>query len=486
MNDNLDQIINRRSFLRRGSCAALGLAGLGSQLLTSRTIAAALAQSSFTDYKALVCVFLFGGNDNGNTLIPLDGGNQNHADYAAGRGNLAIPVAQLAGTTISPQNTPGRRFTLHPSLTGVKSLFDQGNAAMLANVGTLLQPVSREQFLTGTAPLPSQLFAHERQQEQWQLSRPDAFDGLGWGGRIADVLQSAATTGTTSVSMNISLAGVNAFLAGREVTPYTLSAGGAAKIETFDTSSDQADQIRRAYLDMLSAADDPMQPNRHAMVKAVRDITRRGIVNGEIVDALLQTPSAITTPLPAANPLAAQLATVARMIENAEQGLGHKRQVFFVAIGGFDNHDGLVGPNGVGGPHGQLLRQVDDALVYFWNALGQLNRRNDVTTFTASDFGRTFTSNGNGSDHGWGGHHVVMGGSQLRGNRVYGEFPILRVDGPQDTGLGRYIPTTSVDAYGFELARWMGVPPSEMSTVFPNIGRFLDVRDPATHLGMLA
>ncbi|MEM1185491.1 MAG: DUF1501 domain-containing protein [Planctomycetota bacterium] len=477
MNDNLDQLISRRSMLRRGSCAALGVAGIGSQLLTGRAIAAALDGAMFNDYRALVCVFLFGGNDSGNTLIPIDGGNQNHADYVAQRSNLAIPLAKLGATTISPQNTSGRRFALHPSLTGVKSLFDQGNAALIANVGTLLQPTTKAQYTNGSVPVPNQLFAHNIQQEQWQLSRPDATDGFGWGGRLADMLQANGTNPNATVSMNISIAGTNQFLSGRNVNSYVLGTEGPPGIDG---------NFERAFFDMIGAANDPNQPNRNAMVKSVNDITQRALTSNQLVEGILSSSSQITHAPPPGNELAAQLQTVARLIEQGQNGLSHNRQIFFVAIGGFDNHDGLVGPNGAGGPHAGLMTAVDQALMYFWNALGQIGKRDNVTTFTASDFGRTFRSNGNGSDHGWGAHHLVMGGSQVRGNRLYGSFNNIAVDGPDDTGLGRFIPTTSVDQYGFELARWMGVPVSEIATVFPNISRFLDPSNAATHLGFMA
>ncbi|MEM9066789.1 MAG: DUF1501 domain-containing protein [Planctomycetota bacterium] len=474
MNDNLDHLISRRSALRKGACAALGLAGLSSQLLSTRTVAAALQGQMFSDYKALVCIFLFGGNDSGNTLIPIDGGNQNHADYALGRGNLAIPLAQLGSTTIAPANTAGRRFALHPSLTGTKTLFDQGNVAVVANVGTLLAPTTRMQYFNRSVALPTQLFAHEIQQQQWQLSRPDALDGFGWGGRLADMLQASGIATRPSVSMNISIAGVNQFQSGRAVSTYVLGDDGPPRLSDLPG-------LETAYLDMLAAGADSAQPNRHAMERSVRDLTSRAITNNSIVRDVLSGASRVPA-APVGNGLARQLQTVAQLIEVGQTGLGHTRQVFFVAAGGFDNHDGLIGPNGVGGPHAGLLNMVDSALMYFWAALGQINRRDAVTTFTASDFGRTFNSNGNGSDHGWAGHHFVMGGSQVRGGRLYGSFPNIQIDGPEDTGLGRFIPSTSVDQYGFELARWMGVPLSEMPTVFPNIMRFLDPKNPETQL----
>jgi uncharacterized protein (DUF1501 family) len=482
MQDQLDNLISRRSFMRRGTCASLGLAGLASQLFTIRMVNAGLAGRSFDDYKALVCVFLFGGNDNGNTLIPYDGGAQNYAFYAAARGALALPQSQLAGTIIAPGNTGGRRFALNPALVDIKQLFDQGHIALLSNVGSLVEPTSKAAYEGRLVKLPSQLFAHDWQQEEWQISTADFVEKIGWGGRIADALQAAGANPSATVSMGISLAGSNIFLAGRQVTPYTMSPSGPKTLDTNGLGSTTERQIARtAYADLLALQSNPDFAGRHTMQEAYADITNRAIVNSDIVKALLARPTAISTPVPTGNPLAAQLSMVARLIEYAQTDLHHQRQVFFVAMGGFDNHDGLLD-----GTHAGLLTSVNGALKFFWDALGNLNMRDRVTTHTASDFGRTYVSNGNGSDHGWGGDHLIMGGSQVAGGNLYGDYPDLTVDGPQDTGNGRYIPTTSVDQYAFELAKWMGVPMSEMPVIFPNLTRFLDPYRPATHLGFMA
>lgn len=483
MDDNLDGLISRRSFLRAGSCAALGLAGLSSQLFTMRAMGAVLDRGAFSDYRALVCIFMFGGNDSGNTLIPWDGGPENYATYAAERTTLAIGPSDLEGRIIAPQNTGGRRFALHPSLDGLRGLFDSGDLAVLSNVGTLVEPTTRDQYRGGSVALPQQLFAHNTQQQQWQLSRPNAFDGLGWGGRIADALQAQGANPNATVSMNISLAGQSSFLAGRDVSPYSVSSRGAASLNLAGTGSRQV--AEEAFMDMIAVHQDSSHPASTPMGKVIADITARSIANGTLINDLLAQPSQIDVAAPETG-LAAQLAMVARLIEVGGSGLGHQRQIFFVSIGGFDNHDGLFGATPQEGPHGSRLKEVNDAMVYFWEALGQLGMRDSVTTFTASDFGRTFRSNGNGSDHGWGGHHFVMGGSHVRGGRIYGQFPSILLGGSQDSGNGgRFIPTTAVDEYGFEFARWMGVPVSEMRTVFPNIDRFLDPSDGATHLGML-
>lgn len=482
MDDNLESIISRRSFLRRGSCAALGMGGLLAQLHTLRVTNAVLANTAFNDYRALVCLFMFGGNDSGNTLIPISGGNQNYSDYAASRGGtVSLPLNTLGPTTINPSNGGGRSFALHPSLSGVANLFNQGNAAILANVGSLVEPMTKDGYTNRSAVRPPQLFSHNTQQELWQVSTADATGRIGWGGRVADVLQSCGANPDATVSMNISLAGSNYFLRGNQVSPYATAPGGAAGLSTSGLASanDEREAIRTAHADLIALQNNPNYSARNEITKAYADIVDRSLTSGEAITQLFGQSTALTNPVPGTS-LAQQLATVARLIERGESDLNHNRQVFFVSIGGFDTHNGLIGP------HANQLTQVNDALVYFWDALGQINMRNKVTTFTASDFGRTQVSNGDGSDHGWGGHHFIMGGSQVDGGKLYGSFNDITVGGSEDTGNGRFIPSSSVDAYSFELAKWMGVPDSEMSTVFPNLARFLDVANPSTHLGFMA
>ncbi|MBB6429519.1 DUF1501 domain-containing protein [Algisphaera agarilytica] len=488
MDDNLDNLISRRSLLRRGSCAALGIGGLMSQLFNLRMTSAALAQSGggFSDYKALVCVFLFGGNDAGNTIIPISGGNQNYSDYAAGRTGLAIPLNSLNATTFTPAGST-RQFAFHPQLTDVHNLFNQGNMAVVANAGSLVEPTTLTQYQNRSVALPPQLFAHNTQQELWQISTADAIGRIGWGGRIADSLQALGAQNDSGVSMNISIAGSNYFLTGNQVTPYAVSPNGAIGLDTtaLGSTSDR-EIIANAYADLIALQGNPNYSARNELSKAYADVAGRALRNEDIISSIdaRQDPNTGDSVLrnlavPDGNSLAAQLGAVARLIESGPSILGQNRQVFFVSLGGFDNHNGLIGP------HDDNLARVNDALKYFWDALGLLNRRDDVTTFTASDFGRTYRSNGNGSDHGWGGHHFVMGGTQVDGGKMYGDYGNIAIGGPEDTGNGRFIPTTSVDEYAFEFARWIGVPTSEMGTMFPNLGRFLDVNNPSTHLGFM-
>ncbi|MEM1026575.1 MAG: DUF1501 domain-containing protein [Planctomycetota bacterium] len=453
-----------------------------SQLFTLRMTSAALAQNSsgFSDYKALVCVFLFGGNDAGNMIIPVDGGNQNHADYAAGRTGLAIPLNALSNTIITPAGQT-RRFAFHPSMTDMPALFSSGNLAIVGNTGTLVRPTTKAQYNSGSHELPPQLFAHNTQQELWQISTADAVGRIGWGGRIADALQALGSQNSSGVSMNISIAGANFFLSGNQVTPYAVAPSGAVglNVNSLGSNNSQRQAVATAYADLIALQGNPAYSARNELGKVYADVAERSLRNESIITNIQNQTSAITATVPSGNSLASQLAAVARLIEFGPSILGQNRQVYFVSLGGFDNHNGLIGP------HGENLARVNDALQFFWDALGQINRRNDVTTFTASDFGRTYRSNGNGSDHGWGGHQLVMGGTQLDGGKLYGDYGNIAIGGPEDTGNGRFIPTTSVDEYAFEFARWMGVPLSEMSTLFPNLDRFLAINNPSTHLGFM-
>lgn len=484
MDDNLGGLVSRRSFLRQGACASLGLAGLASQMFTLRSVSAALNASagSLNGYRAAVCIFLFGGNDSGNTLIPFDGAEQNYDLYALERTTLAVPYTKLLGSVIDPLNTAGRRFALHPALTGVADLFNQGAVSFLSNVGTLVEPMDKNAYRNRLAVRPPQLFAHDAQQDQWQLSTADAINNIGWGGRVADALVENAIAAQSRVGMNISLNGSNIFLSGRTVQPYVLRPQGPSNLNLFGSNSDKA-AVRAAYADIMAVQRNERFAARDAMKKAYAEISHRAVTNSQFVSDILNQP----TTVPDAPPgnLVSQLEAIAKMIEKAPD-FGHNRQVFFCSIGGFDNHDGLVNTDATDGNHAARLAELNDALVYFWNALGALGKRDQVTTFTSSDFGRTYRSNGDGSDHGWGGHHMLMGGSQLAGRRVFGQYPDITIGGEWDTGQGRFIPTTSVDEYAFEIARWLGVPNSEMPVIFPNLHRFLDVNNPATHLGMLA
>ena len=453
----------------------------------------------FTDYRALVCVFLFGGNDAHNMIVPLDA---RYATYAANRGPLAIPQADLQANAVT--DPVQGSFGLHPRMTQTRSLFNAGKLAVVSNVGILLRPTTKADY-TSKTQLPPQLFSHSDMQEHWQTGYPQAPVTDGWGGRLADLIQSA-NTGQLSVSVSTASSGV--LLKGNSAVAHQIGTYNAASPTTpivqrirawrdWDTGANGA-QSQSVYQNAITMA------RANALEDQFGDVaTRSVVVNDFILNALYNGPgpsgnytekNTINTVFPAGNPLAAQLRSVAMMIA-ARQALGVKRQIFFVSVGGsFDNHSDqfdassstLKPPPGAPqilyGKHADLLGQVDAGLKAFYDATVELGVQNNVTTFTASDFGRTLTSNGKGSDHGWGSHHLVMGGATL-GKKVYGAFHNMQVGAgnPVDAGQGRLIPTYSVDQYAATLGKWMGANAADLNSVFPNLHNF-----PVTDLGFLA
>jgi uncharacterized protein (DUF1501 family) len=444
----------RRQFMWQSACAAVGLSSLASTLFDLRRIAAAAPLSygsaAAGDYKALVCVFLYGGNDCNNMLVPFDAAD--YASYAATRQGLA-----LAQGTLLPINLvsggDGRQWALHPSMGGLQSLFAQQKMALLANVGPLVAPVTRSDYLNQTAALPPQLFSHSDQTTHWQTSLPDQPPATGWGGRVADLLN--ALNGAQQISMSISLNGANTFQVGRTVTQFQCSSSGPIPLDRYTTST--TDASSNALRSLLAAS------YGNLFQASYRDVFQHAIDNDVLLMNVLAGLPALTTQFPATD-LGGQLGMIARLVQ-ARQALGQQRQVFFCATGGFDTHQGQLVPQA------QLLGEVSDALAAFYAATVEMQVQQSVTAFTASDFGRTFRSNGNGSDHGWGSHHILVGGA-VQGGRIYGRVPTLAIDGPDDTHDGRWIPTTSVDEYAATLAKWFGVAASDYPTVLPNLGRF--------------
>jgi uncharacterized protein (DUF1501 family) len=434
----------RRTFIRQTACAALGATGLVTTIWDLRKLCAATL-SDATDYKALVCVFLYGGNDANNVIIPHDASG--YASYAAVRGILAIPQLSLLPLTFLDGDT--RDFGFHPKLPELQSLFDQGKLAVVANVGTLVGPITKAEYLSGGAAVPPQLFSHADQSVQWQSSAPDQVR-LGWGGRIADLLSSL--NGNSTVSLTISVAGTNTFEVGNTVIPFQVPPVGNFALAGFNGSANA--NIRLQAFKALLA-----QPHNNLLERAYADRVTRSIADN---DALMAVP-ALSAAFPNTS-LGGQLKMVARFI-NARSNLSMQRQIFFCAVEGYDTHaTQLTAQTG-------LLTELSQALSAFYSATVEMGVDQRVTTFTASDFGRTYTTNGSGSDHGWGSHQFVLGGA-VRGGRLYGTFPTLAVSGPDDTGQGRWIPTTSVDEFSATMASWFGVAASDLSMVFPNIGRF--------------
>ena len=455
----------RRQFLRHSACAAVGMTAVANTIFDLRRIAAA---AETTDYRALVCVFLYGGNDASNTLVPAAGSD--YEAYAAARGALALPQGSLLA--LAPLATPpgdAREWALHPALAGVQRLFGEGRAAVVANVGPLVAPVTRADFLSRSAALPPQLFSHSDQTVHWQTSLPDQPARTGWGGRVADLLHSL--NGNARLSMSISVGGTNTFQVGDVVTQYQVAPEGPAGLASYVPASEGAHASSAAVRGLLGRS------YGHLFERGYRGIFQRALDNQELLAGTLEGAPELATAFPETG-LGAQLAMVARLI-GVRDALGLKRQVFFCAAQGFDTHDSQIGATSLVGAHADLLAEVDGALAAFDAAMTELGVADSVTAFTASDFGRAWLPNGNGSDHGWGGHHFVVGGA-VRGGRLYGRMPTLAIGGPEDAGEGRWIPTTSVDEYAATLARWFGVAESDLGLVLPNLGRFA-----STDLGFL-
>jgi uncharacterized protein (DUF1501 family) len=448
--------LDRRQFLRGSVCTAVGMTSLFATAFDLRRVAAAAPLAG--DFKALVCIFLYGGNDSNNVLVPR--GTTDYAAYAAARGSLALPQATLRA--ISPlSGDGGRQWGLHPSLSGVQSLFTQQRLALVANVGPLVAPVTRAEYLAGTAALPPQLFSHSDQTVHWQTSLPDQPARTGWGGRAADLLSSLNTG--SQVSMSMSLAGNNTFQIGNAVTQYQVSPDGSVGLGWYYDGNEWNDPPSIAIRRLMARS------YGNLFEQGYRDVFQRALDQDRLLAAALDAAPALTTVFPDTD-LGRQLRMIARLI-SVREALGLRRQVFFCATGGYDLHDGQVGAQPQVGAHADLLTELDGGLSAFYAAMQELAVASDVTSFTASDFGRTYLSNGEGSDHGWGSHHLVLGGA-VGGGRIYGQVPALAVDGPDDSGDGRWIPTTSVDEYSATLAKWFGVATSDLSLVFPNLGRF--------------
>jgi uncharacterized protein (DUF1501 family) len=493
MSDKNFNVITRRKFLRQAACAAVGTVAMSSTIRDLRFINAAVAQSNINDYKALVCIFLQGGNDSNNLIIPTLASD--YANYAAVRTPvLAIPQSAILGLT--SLNSNGQTFGLHPSCPELQTLFGEGKLAVLFNTGTLLYPTTRADYLGHTTAIPPQLFSHADQQTQWQTSIPDQPPTTGWGGRCADLLN--AVQPTAPISLVVSLAGANTFEVGNFVAEYSVSTSGAISLSLPSSPGGGASANRLpTLLKLLGLPYTNLQTQAYAGV-AEHAINTSTLLNSAIAGTggnycTTPFPTHVTPPEGGAgftSSLSPQLQMVARLIAAgstaaASGGFGMKRQIFFCQVGGYDLHSGQTNysandPNNVLlGPHTNLLAELSQCMNAFQRAMEQLNLSKNVTSFTASDFSRTFPSNGQGSDHGWGSHHLILGGA-VNGQRTYGTFPTLAVNGPDDTGTGRWIPTTAVDQYFATLAGWFGVNRGNLSTVFPNIGHF-----PSANLGFI-
>jgi uncharacterized protein (DUF1501 family) len=439
--------VNRRSFIKYASLAAAGNAAA----LRPFGALNALAQST-ADYKALVCVFLFGGNDGNNTLIPFD--TAGYGNYASLRGPLAIAQSQLLplGGSLSP-NT----FALNPNLPEIQALFNNKNAALVANVGTLVEPTTRALFQAGT-DLPTNLFSHPDQQLEWQNASTSAATSTGWAGRIADALNTSYNPGGL-VPMITSVDGDTLFCNGSASTPVSVSPGNLGGAQCSEGTTECGAQLLTAQA-LLSFS------SGLTLVQADNTITSNAYSYAKTLTAATASVTALKTVFPTANGLAAQLQQIAQIIQ-VRAALGVSRQIFFCGVGNFDTHSNQLPLQNA------LLAQISAAMNAFYAATVEMGVQNSVTAFTMSDFSRTFQPNSNtGSDHAWGSHHIVMGGA-VNGGQMYGKFPTLALNGPDDSGSnGRWVPTTGSVQYAATLASWFGVSAAQMPTIFPNIASF--------------
>jgi uncharacterized protein (DUF1501 family) len=444
--------LGRRAFLKQG--AALSMAGITAPLaLNLAAIAEASAQSlGISDYKALVCIFLQGGNDHANTLVPFDAAS--HAVYAQARGTIALARDGLTTTALAP-SLGGRQLAMAPALAPIKPLFDAGKLAWLLNVGPLVQPTSLAQYQSRSVPLPAKLFSHNDQQSAWQSYGPEGAPA-GWGGRVGDALLSS--NGKASLTC-INAAGNAVYLSGASAVPYMVNPVGVPSLYALNGGLFGSQVCMDAFRQLVTQT-----TQAHVFAAEHAKVMARAIeVNAQLQSALATAP-VLNTVFDASNALASQLGMVAKLI-SARNALGLKRQVFFVQLGGFDLHDNLLAR------HSELLGKVAQALVSFQGAVDEMGLSRQVTSFTASDFGRTLSSNGDGSDHGWGGHHLVMGGA-VRGNAFYGSLPDAGLGGSLDVGQGRLLPTMGVQQLAAALARWMDVSGSNLELVAPGSGAF--------------
>lgn len=453
----------RRDFLRTGACA-LGGAALASSF-DSFGLVHALTPQAATDYRALVCIFLNGGNDGNNVVVDL---NQ-YSSYSTARGvDLAIPQASLL--PVSP--ITGGSYGFHPNLTGLRDLFNPPfqKLAVISNVGPLVEPLTQTTYINGTGKKPLQLFSHSDQVGLFQTSIANVVAQTGWSGRVADTV--AGLNGSATFPQNISIAGINLLLTGVNTRQLAVADSGtslANVLQLIMTGSTSEVNSRTTSFNELRNYD-----RNFTLIKAASD-TRTSAIQTDV--ALSAVNPVLNTVFPNTS-LGRQLLQVARLIKastDVTAGINMKRQIFFCQIGGFDTHSTQI--------NGQvtLMTQLSAAMRAFYDATVELGLANNVTTFTLSDFGRTLQASGTGaqagSDHGWGNHHFIMGGSVL-GGRFYGTYPTLALGGPNDTNTpganarGRWIPTTSVEQYAATLATWYGLASVDLPAVFPLIGRF--------------
>ncbi len=438
-------MISRRALIRAGA------ATVGTLALRPFGLLPAMAQSS-ANYRALVCVFLFGGNDSNNTVIPMD--DSSFQAYTSIRGSLALSASELTRTVYSVSNAP---FAFHGMLAELASMFSSKELAVVANTGSLVQPLTRSQYQGSQAPIPLNLFSHSDQQLQWQTAMAQGNSPTGWAGRVADYLVSQKINSSNFPAF-LSVAGNALEGQGVSTLPVAIAPGQSLTLKAAGGAAASASRLNP--LTTLLTSD-----NGLSLVQAANNTMSNSMADAAALQAALAKTTALKTQFPNTN-LGSQLQQVAQIIQ-VQSYLGMNRQIFFCSLGGFDTHAGELET------HNNLYPQLSQALAAFYSATEELGMADNVTTFTESDFSRTFQpTTTDGSDHAWGSHHLVLGGA-VRGGQIYGEFPAFELAGPNDTDTrGRWIPTTSVDQYGATLCSWFGIPDSALATVFPNFANF--------------
>ena len=475
--------VSRRNFLRQAGCTGMSALPLLNTLLNLRLmegIASADTPPANGEYRALVCILLGGGNDSFNVLVPREASA--YATYQASRSNLALTPAQLIN--INPIGLP--QFGVHYLVPELANLFESGQAAFIANVGSLIEPVqNRTQVAQNLKRLPLGLYSHSDQIEQWQTSIPHSRSGIGWGGRMADLLKDLNANQT--VPMNISLDGSNVFQTGNTVAEYSITPSGAVGLSGYNAGWQQYQDLQNA---MSSAVDSQLAQQYTNLLSQTFNARKKQALDAYQIFANATAPALPNSVTFPATYVGQRLQMIAKSIQG-RAAVGATRQTFFIQWGGWDHHSDVLENQAV------MLPQVSAAVSAFYSALVAIGAaqgvplEQKVTLFTISDFGRTLTSNGRGSDHAWGGNQLVVGGA-VAGRKIYGSYPSLALNpdsgpeaNPLDTGRGRFIPTTSCDQFFAELALWLGVSKSNLPLIFPNIGNFYDIGGSTPPIGFL-